>query len=123
MRLSPAAFKHASHKRIKPKYNPRPNAAEKRHRDYVKEHLCFGCGAMADDAHHTKLNFPSKRFHPRDHLCLLPLCRHCHAAIHDRFGNEEKWLASVGKSPAEAIDLIERLRAESDLIERMTWNG
>lgn len=105
-------------KRIRDHYRPVMNAAEKRHRAYVMEQPCFGCGRNADHAHHTLLKWPGKRWR-RDHRCLLAVCGPCHTAIHDYFGDEEKWLENVERTPADAIDLIERLWAESELIERM----
>ena len=99
------------------KYNPVMNAAERRHKARVQQQLCFGCGAYPTTAHHTLLTFDGKRWR-RDHRMLLPVCLRCHTDIHDRFGNEAKWLASVGKSVEEAIAYIQRLWAASEADER-----
>lgn len=100
------------HRSIREKYNPKPNAMESRHRDNVREKLCFGCGRWGVTGHHTLLNYPGKRWR-RDHRCLLPVCHDCHTAIHDDFGNEEAWLESVGRSAPEAIAYMDDLWAET----------
>lgn len=94
------------------KYNPTMTAAERRHKARVEQQYCFGCGAWPTTAHHTLLRFEGKRFH-RDHQALLPVCIRCHTDIHDRFGREAKWLASVGRTEAEAIAEMKRLFAQS----------
>jgi len=90
--------------RIKAKYDPKPNAAEKRHEQRLMRMPCFGCGRFGVSCHHTMLKFPAKRWR-RDHRFQYPLCHDCHQGdngIHG-IGNERKWLASVGKTEAEAI--------------------
>lgn len=98
------------HKRNKARYNPQPNAAERRHADRVRARPCFGCGAFGVSAHHTLLDFPEKRGR-RDHRYLLPVCHDCHQGdegIHG-IGDEGKWLASVERTEAEAIQYIKHL--------------
>jgi hypothetical protein len=107
-----------NHKRIREHYSPTMTAAEVRHREYVRDQPCFGCGSIADHAHHTLLKWPGKRWR-RDHRCLLPVCLGCHAVIHDHLGDEEVWLDLFGIEPSDAIAEMERLWAESELIERM----
>lgn len=102
-----------AHGRIREKYNPVMNVAEKRHKARVQREPCFGCGSPFVQAHHTLLKFPEKRWR-RDHMCLLPVCAACHALIHDHFGCEELWLDSIGIETDEAIGYILRLRAESE---------
>lgn len=89
--------------RVKPKYRPQMNSEEKAHKAHVLQQPCFGCGAQATQAHHTLLALPGKRWR-RDHAWLMPLCAPCHTAIHDRFGNEAKWLESVGRTAEDAIE-------------------
>ncbi len=114
--------KLAPYRRIREHYNPTMTAAEVRHREYVREQPCFGCGALADHAHHTLLKWPGKRWR-RDHRCLLPVCLGCHSSIHDYFGDEELWLADVNRGRSDAIFEMERLWAESQLIEAMSGRG
>lgn len=93
-----------NHRRIKERYNPVPNALEKRHEERLETLPCFGCGRFGVACHHTMLNFPAKRWR-RDHRFQLPLCWDCHQGpkgIHG-LGSEKKWLASVKISEAEAI--------------------
>lgn len=106
--------KKVQHGRIKPKYNPRQNAAEKRHERYVQAQPCFGCGRWGSSAHHTLLEFEGKH-RRRSHDWRLPVCWDCHQGdegIHG-IGSETKWLASVGRTPEEAIALMRRLFEES----------
>lgn len=108
-----------NHKRIKPRYNPVPNAAEARHKERVRALPCFGCGVFGVSAHHTLLTFPGKRWR-RDHRCLLPVCWECHQGpdgIHG-IGNEVEWLKSVERTEAEAVEYIKRLWAISEDEER-----
>lgn len=79
------------HGRIKPKYNPQPNAEERRHEDRLREMPCIGCGVFGVIAHHTMMKFPAKRWR-RDHRFQLPVCEKCHVGkggIHDI--TEAKW--------------------------------
>lgn len=80
------------HKRIKPKYNPQPNAEEQRHEERIRQLPCIGCGAWEVELHHTMLDFPGKRFR-RDHRFQIPVCGSCHRGargIHG-LGSEAKW--------------------------------
>lgn len=97
-----------NHGRIKPKYSPNMNAREKRHKAYVKEQPCFGCGAKPVDAHHTMLNFEGKRWR-RDHMWLLPVCHSvCHQGRHGihGIGSEAAWLERIGQTQQAAIDYM-----------------
>ena len=81
-----------NHRRIKPKYNPRPNAEESRHEQRLREYPCIGCGAWGVELHHTMLSFPGKRWR-RDHRFQLPVCASCHRGsngIHG-VGSEAEW--------------------------------
>ena len=103
-----------NHGRIKPKYNPRPNAEEKRHEERLEQLPCIGCGKWGVECHHTMLDFPEKRFR-RDHRFQIPVCPDCHRGkqgIHG-IGREELWWASIGKSEDEAIAIIQDLWLES----------
>lgn len=108
-----------NHGRIKPRYNPVPNAQEARHEERVKALPCFGCGRFGVSAHHTLLKFPAKRWR-RDHRYQLPLCWDCHQGpqgVHG-IGSEETFLERVGETPEEAIAYVQRLWAESMEAER-----
>ena len=83
--------------RIKPKYNPQPNAEEARHEARLREMPCIGCGAWGVELHHTMVEFPEKRFR-RDHRYQLPVCSSCHrgtGGIHG-IGDEAQWAAIMG---------------------------
>ncbi|MGV7119616.1 hypothetical protein [Sphingopyxis sp. 550A] len=101
-----------NHGRIKPRYNPKPNAAERRHKDRVKRMPCCGCGRRGpSDAHHTLLPVPGKRWR-RDHEFIVPVCKDCHQGtngIHG-IGHEGLWCDRVGVDTAA---IATRLRAES----------
>lgn len=104
-----AKVRTVAHNRMRPKYNPVMNAAEKRHADKVRASECFSCGVRGVHSHHTLLKFPEKRWR-RDHDWLLPVCEREHALIHDYFGTEEAWLDSIGKTPEEAIEHMRWLK-------------
>lgn len=104
-----------NHGRIKARYNPQPNAAERRHEQRLESLPCFGCGRFGVSCHHTMLDFPAKRWR-RDHRFQLPVCPACHQGdegIHG-IGSEKKWLASVGITEAEAIAYMLDLWDESE---------
>lgn len=112
--LNRSAFapRRIAHGRIKPKYNPKPNAGERRHADRVRTLPCYGCGVRGrSESHHILLPAPRKRWR-RDHLFQVPVCASCHRGpngIHG-IGCERTWCERNGKdTPAEAV----RLRLES----------
>lgn len=77
--------------RNKPKYQPNPNAAEKRHHLAVMELPCMGCGSEPSGvAHHPLMESPLQRWR-RDHEFVVPVCHTCHAEIHDSYGDEAEW--------------------------------
>lgn len=99
------------HGRIKPKYNPQPNAEERRHEDRLRELPCIGCGAWGVELHHTMLECPGKRFR-RDHRFQIPVCPACHRGrngIHG-LGSEAAWGLANGVDTAA---LAVRLWSES----------
>lgn len=89
-----------NHGRIKEKYNPNPNAAERAFELHLYQQPCFGCRGQTHVAHHTRLEFEGKRWR-RDHRWQLPLCNPCHADAHAV--READWLASIGKTETAAI--------------------
>lgn len=100
-----------NHKRIKPKYNPQPNAEEARHETRLRELPCIGCGAWGVELHHTMLDFPGKRWR-RDHRFQLPLCPSCHRGNHGvhGVGSEARWGERNG---IDTADVAQRLWQES----------
>lgn len=92
-----------NHGRIKPKYNPIPNAEERRHEQRLEKLPCIGCGRRGGICHHTLLSFPAKRFR-RDHRFQVPVCNDCHADIHA--GREAAWWERHGKAEQWAVEYI-----------------
>lgn len=93
-----------NHGRMKPKYNPQPNAVEERHEARLREMPCIGCGKHGVICHHTLIEFPEKRWR-RDHRFQLPVCPDCHAGpdgIHG-IGNESEWARRKGLRDTGAI--------------------
>lgn len=104
-----------NHGRIKARYNPTPNAAERRHEQRLEKLPCFGCGRFGVSCHHVMTDFPAKRWR-RDHRFQLPVCWACHQGpqgIHG-LGSERAWLATVGISEAEMIAYVFDLWDESE---------
>lgn len=98
-----------NHGRIKPKYNPKPNAEEERHETRLYDLPCIGCGRFGVELHHTMMKFPEKRFR-RDHRYQLPVCSECHRGpegIHG-IGNEAEWAEQMGLG-------------DTGLIARLLW--
>lgn len=81
--------KFPAHKRIRERYNPTPNAAEKRFHISVMERGCLVCGGDAI-AHHVLQDTPNKRWR-RDHLIVVPLCVVHHCELHVVYGDELAW--------------------------------
>lgn len=102
-----------NHRRMKPRYNPQPNAVEMRHHHRVKLLDCFGCGAPGpSECHHTMLAFEGKRWR-RDHRFILPVCPRCHRGRYGIHGirSEAVWCERNGlDSEAE----VKRLWALSE---------
>jgi len=70
------------HNRIKPKYNPVPNAREKAYHLSLIGKPCFcGCGEASDCVHHPLTRHPAQRWR-RDHEFVVPMTDHCHRALH-----------------------------------------
>ncbi len=67
--------------RIKPKYNPKPNAAERRYHDEVRKLGCLVCGQMPSIHHVTAKTGPR-----RDHYRVVPLCPIHHQGTHGFHG-------------------------------------
>lgn len=76
-------MKLAPSQRIKPKYHPVPNAAERRHHHRLMELPCTGCGIEpAGVVHHVLGHIQIKRWR-RDHRIVVPVCHVCHRFIHE----------------------------------------
>ena len=70
-----------THGRIKPKYNPKPNAAERRYHDEVRKLGCLVCGQMPSIHHVTSKTGPR-----RSHYRVVPLCPVHHQGTHGFHG-------------------------------------
>lgn len=67
--------KKVNHGRVKEKYNPTPNAAERRYHAHVRDMGCLLC-KKPPDIHHVG---PDNHLEPRrDHMRVVPLCRPHH---------------------------------------------
>ena len=75
--------------RMKPKYNPTPNARELRHHMRLINLPCIACKGAGGVFHHLLSDATGKRWR-RDHEYGLPMCDHCHRALHAH-GDERAW--------------------------------
>jgi hypothetical protein len=99
------------------KYNPRPNAGERRHHIRVMELPCQACGVeYGVIAHHILSDAPGKRYR-RDHEFVIPLCANpCHDDLHNKIGDEQAFAAAWGFNAADvAVALREASRAKGIL--------
>lgn len=90
--------------RIKAKYNPVPNARERRHHARLMAMPCLACGYSETVFHHLLSDSPSKRWR-RDHELGLPLCDPCHRALHGS-GNEWDWCMAAEFNPVETAEFL-----------------
>lgn len=79
--------------RIKEKYNPIPNAAQKRYHDHERDKGCLVCGRPPSIHHVTTKNGYNRL--PRNHYRVTPLCHDHHQGNtgfhklgHERFVEE-----------------------------------
>ena len=84
--------------RIKEKYNPKPNARELRHHVRLCNLPCIACGGAGGVFHHLLSEATGKRWR-RDHEYGLPMCDHCHRALHAH-GDERTWCQVQGFDPS-----------------------
>ena len=94
--------------RIKPGYNPKPNAKELAHHMRLIEMPCICCGREGGVFHHLLSRAAGMRWR-RDHEWGLPMRDECHRALH-AYGNELVWFEVLGIDP---ISVAEFLRLES----------
>lgn len=88
------------HKPIRDKYNPMPNAKEKRFHLALMDMPCEACCKMpCGVVHHLLTDTPEKRWR-RDHRMMIQLCDECHRDLHHD-GNELEWCAMFGFDPVE----------------------
>lgn len=80
--------------RIKEKYSPKPNARELRHHIRLCNLPCIACGGAGGVFHHLLSEATGKRWR-RDHEYGLPMCDHCHRALHAH-GDERAWCQVQG---------------------------
>lgn len=98
------------HKRMKPKIT-KPTAKQQAYHIWViDEHDCMGCGAFANDFHHTLMESPLQ-IGRRDHEFGVPVCRPCHMEIHDFYGDEKAWAKAHGCELP--VRVAERLRLDA----------
>lgn len=73
---------------IRPKYNPTPNARERKfHLWLMDAYPCAcGCGRPATEVHHPLQRHPAQRWR-RDHTFVVPLWWECHREVH-RHGSD-----------------------------------
>lgn len=84
--------------RMKAKYNPTPTAKEKRHHIRLINLPCIACKGAGGVFHHLLSEATGKRWR-RDHEFGLPMCDHCHRALHAH-GDERTWCQVQGFDPA-----------------------
>jgi hypothetical protein len=77
------------HKRIKPKYRPRPNAEEMRYHLWIMEQGCLVTGGEC--VPHHIIDIGGKRI-TKDHWLVVPLSTGPHTDYHDHLGNNENFL-------------------------------
>lgn len=96
-----------NHGRMKERYNPRPNAEERRHEQRLEQMPCINCGSTPVEVHHLMQDAPGKRWR-RDHRFQIPVCADCHRGpngIHG-LGSERGWAELHGLDlPAIALGL------------------
>lgn len=80
--------------RMKPKYNPTPNARELRHHIRLINLPCIACKGVGGVFHHLLSSATGKRWR-RDHEYGLPMCHDCHCALHAH-GDERAWCIVQG---------------------------
>ena len=98
-----------NHKRIKPKYNPKPNAAEKLYHQWIREYGCLVCGKYAAAHHvtHERCDEGIESHSGKDHWRMTPLCDGHHAVRLDSYHK----LSSVWKFYKEhGIDLVQEAK-------------
>lgn len=83
--------KKLNHGRIKKKWNPKPNAAEKRYHLWVISHGCIVNGREAVPHHIIDIDIDGKRV-SKDHWLVVPLSSEPHTDYHDHLGNNENFL-------------------------------
>jgi hypothetical protein len=101
--------------RTKERYNPRPNAGERRFHIELMDMQCAGCHRQRCGVfHHLLSNTPVKRWR-RDHEVGLPLCDPCHRDLHS-CGDEWSWCMARGFDPvALAVKLRDDAREKGIL--------
>ena len=102
-----------NHKRIRERYNPVPNASERRHHARVMERGCLVCQGEAI-AHHILQSSPHKRWR-RDHLQVVPLCDACHRGLHGN-GDEIAWQDSFRLDLANEAQMLKLESMQEGLI-------
>jgi len=90
--------------RIKPKYNPVPNAKERRHHERLISMPCIACKGSGGVAHHVLTAHFEKRWR-RDHEWVLPMCDSCHRALHSH-GDEQRWCNALGFDPIHEAEIL-----------------
>ncbi len=74
--------------RIKEKYNPTPNAAEKAYHRWLIDNVpCIKTGRTAEVVHHPLQRHPHQRWR-RDHEYVVPMTDAAHRELHTVYGSE-----------------------------------
>jgi hypothetical protein len=90
--------------RIKPRYNPTPNAKERAHHERLIAMPCICCDREGGVFHHLLSRAAGMRWR-RDHEWGLPMRDECHRALHG-YGNERAWFEPLGIDPVAAAEFL-----------------
>ncbi len=99
--------KKINHGRVKPKYNPRPNKAQREYHDHIRGLGCLVCGRPPSVHHITSDGY--KRL-TKDHWLVVPLCWEHHQGDkgYHGLGSHDKFVEMY------KIDLFEKAKEFRD---------
>lgn len=92
--------------RVKPKYNPEPNAREKAYHLWLIDTFpCgCGCGGVSGVVHHPLTRHPSQRWR-RDHEFVVQMHGFCHMRLHQQGCEDPKFADLAYWNRHNAIEL------------------